>query len=64
MEYCEQDMGTLLDSMKTPYSISEVKCLMNQLLLGVQYCHNNFVIHRYQILFIFIYLFFEKKLIN
>jgi len=46
MEYCEQDLATLLDSMKTPYSPSEVKCLMHQLLLGVEACHNRFIIHR------------------
>jgi len=46
MEYCEQDLATLLDSMKTPYSLSEVKCLMKQLLMGVEYCHQRFIIHR------------------
>jgi len=47
MEYCEQDMATLLDSMKTPFSVSEVKCLLRQLLLGVQFCHERFITHRF-----------------
>jgi len=46
MEYCEQDLATLLDSMKTPFSVSEVKCLQRQLLEGVLFCHENFIIHR------------------
>jgi len=46
MEYCEQDLAMLLDNMRTPYSPSEIKCLMAQLLSGVQYCHENFIIHR------------------
>ncbi|KAG0233191.1 Cyclin-dependent kinase 10 [Actinomortierella wolfii] len=46
MEYCEQDMATLLDSIKTRYEPSEVKCLMYQLLKGIEYCHDHFVIHR------------------
>ncbi|KAF9164616.1 Cyclin-dependent kinase 10 [Actinomortierella ambigua] len=46
MEYCEQDMATLLDSIKTRYEPSEVKCLMYQLLKGIEYCHDRFVIHR------------------
>ncbi len=29
-EYCEHDMGRLLDTMKQPFSEAEVKCLMQQ----------------------------------
>ena len=47
MEYCEHDMASLLDNMRAPYSASETKCLMLQLLHGVQYCHERFIIHRY-----------------
>ena len=47
MEYCEHDLASLLDNMRVPFSLSETKCLMLQLLLGVQYCHDRFVIHRY-----------------
>ncbi|KAI8321708.1 cyclin-dependent kinase-like protein 10 [Martensiomyces pterosporus] len=46
MEYCEYDLGTLLDSMKTPFAQSEVKSLLSQLLHGLEYCHQNFIVHR------------------
>ncbi|KAG0167852.1 Cyclin-dependent kinase 10 [Apophysomyces sp. BC1034] len=46
MEYCEQDLGTLLDMVPTPYTSSEVKCLMHQLLRGLEYCHDHSIIHR------------------
>ncbi|KAI8070722.1 kinase-like domain-containing protein [Gongronella butleri] len=46
MEYCAQDLGTLLDMVKTPYTPSEVKCLMLQLLRGLEYCHSHSIIHR------------------
>ncbi|KAF9202263.1 NADPH-dependent diflavin oxidoreductase 1 [Haplosporangium sp. Z 27] len=46
MEYCEQDMAALMDNLKKPYSPAEVKCLMYQLLKGIEYCHDHFVIHR------------------
>ncbi|KAF9955243.1 Cyclin-dependent kinase 10 [Mortierella alpina] len=46
MEYCEQDMAALMDNVKTPYTAAEVKCLMYQLLKGIEYCHDHYVIHR------------------
>ncbi|CAO3638185.1 unnamed protein product [Cunninghamella echinulata] len=46
MEYCEQDLGTLLDMISTPYTASEIKCLMLQLLKGLEYCHSHSIIHR------------------
>ncbi|KAF8945909.1 Cyclin-dependent kinase 10 [Haplosporangium gracile] len=46
MEYCEQDMAALMDNVKKPYTPAEVKCLMLQLLKGIEYCHDHFVIHR------------------
>ncbi|KAI9594753.1 cell division protein kinase 10 [Syncephalis fuscata] len=46
MEYCEQDLATVLDNMKTPYSLSDVKCLIQQLLRGLAYCHDRGVVHR------------------
>ncbi|KAI7849570.1 kinase-like domain-containing protein [Circinella umbellata] len=46
MEYCEQDLGTLLDMVPTPYTTSEVKCLMLQLLRGLEHCHSQSIIHR------------------
>ena len=51
MEYCEQDMAYLMDnvmfkSRDKEYTISQVKCLQKQLLLGIEYLHSNFIIHR------------------
>lgn len=46
MKYCEQDLATILDNMKTPFTESQVKCIMIQLLDGVIYLHENFIIHR------------------
>ena len=46
MEYCEHDIANLLDSMKKPFSPSEIKCLLWQLLKGVEYLHQHFIIHR------------------
>ncbi|KAG0047715.1 Cyclin-dependent kinase 10 [Gryganskiella cystojenkinii] len=46
MEYCQQDMAALMDNIKKPYSASEVKCLMHQLLKGIEYCHDHYVVHR------------------
>ena len=45
-EYFENDLGSLLDRMKRPFSESEIKCILNQLLLGVEFLHKNFIIHR------------------
>ncbi|KAG0743465.1 hypothetical protein G6F57_000729 [Rhizopus arrhizus] len=46
MEYCEQDLGTLLDMVTVPYTAPEIKCLMLQLLRGLEYCHNHSIVHR------------------
>lgn len=46
MEYCEQDLASLLDNLEKPFSESEVKCIIIQLLCGLEYLHANFIIHR------------------
>ncbi|XP_020261534.1 cyclin-dependent kinase G-2 isoform X1 [Asparagus officinalis] len=46
MEYMEHDLKALMETMKQPFSQSEVKCLMLQLLSGVKYLHDNWVLHR------------------
>lgn len=46
MSYCEQDLASLIDNMKSPFTESQVKCIMLQLLEGLTYLHENFVIHR------------------
>uniref|UniRef100_A0A1J3E3L2 cyclin-dependent kinase n=1 Tax=Noccaea caerulescens TaxID=107243 RepID=A0A1J3E3L2_NOCCA len=46
MEHLEHDLRGVMDRMKQPFSTSEVKCLMIQLLEGMQYLHSNWIIHR------------------
>lgn len=46
MEHLEHDLRGLMDRMKQPFSTSEVKCLMLQLLEGLKYLHSNWIIHR------------------
>lgn len=46
MEYCEQDLASLLDNMQAPFSESQVKCIVLQVLKGLRYLHHNFIVHR------------------
>lgn len=46
MEYMEYDLKGLMEVMTRPFSTSEVKWLMLQLLEGVEYLHENWVLHR------------------
>ncbi|KAK0418370.1 hypothetical protein QR680_013527 [Steinernema hermaphroditum] len=46
MEYCEQDLASLLDHMKAPFTEAQVKCILIQLFKGVGYLHENFIVHR------------------
>ncbi|XP_075154394.1 cyclin-dependent kinase 10 [Haematobia irritans] len=46
MEYCEQDLASLLDNMTQPFAESEVKCIVLQVLQGLKYMHSHYIIHR------------------
>lgn len=47
MEYMDYDLGAVMRRRKKqPFCQSEVKCLMLQLLQGVKYLHDNWVLHR------------------
>ena len=46
MEYCEQDLACLLDNMQSPFSESQVKCIMKQVFRGLRYLHGSFIVHR------------------
>lgn len=46
MEYCEQDIASLLDNMQKPFTESQVKCIMLQVFAALKYLHDNFIVHR------------------
>lgn len=46
MDYAEHDVRSVLDRIKHPYSQSEVKSLLRQILRGVAYMHRHWVLHR------------------
>ncbi|XP_061196686.1 cyclin-dependent kinase 11B-like [Saccostrea echinata] len=46
MDYVEHDMKSLMETMKQPFLMGEVKTLMIQLLKGVAHLHDNWIIHR------------------
>lgn len=46
MEYCEQDLASLLDNMQAPFSEAQIKCIMLQMLKGLKFLHSKFIVHR------------------
>jgi len=46
MDYLEHDLKSLMETMKEPFLVGEVKTLMIQLLKGVQHMHDNWILHR------------------
>ncbi|KAJ6194592.1 cyclin-dependent kinase G-1 [Bipolaris maydis] len=46
MEFVEHDLKTLQEDMSEPFMASEVKTLLRQLVSGVGYLHENFIMHR------------------
>lgn len=46
MDYVEHDLKSLMETMKTPFTIGEVKTLLRQLLAGVHHLHDNWILHR------------------
>jgi len=46
MEFLEHDLKGLMETMKSKFTIGEVKTLMHQLMLGVDHLHDNWILHR------------------
>lgn len=46
MDYVEHDLKSLMETMKAPFFIGEVKTLMIQLLRAVAHMHDNWILHR------------------
>lgn len=45
-EYMEHDLAGLAACPTIKFTVSQVKCYMNQLLSGLEHCHNRHVLHR------------------
>lgn len=45
-EYCEHDLASLLSHYDRPFSESEVKTLVLQLLGAIEYLHDHYILHR------------------
>eukprot|EP00877_Chromochloris_zofingiensis_P009031 jgi/Chrzof1/4381/Cz14g11020.t1 len=45
-DYAEHDLTGMMESNRTKLTISQVKCIMKQLLKGLAFCHLNGVLHR------------------
>ncbi|XP_022224354.2 cyclin-dependent kinase 10 [Drosophila obscura] len=46
MDFCEQDLASVLDNMAQPFTESEVKCITLQVLRALKYIHDRYIIHR------------------
>lgn len=46
MEYVEHDLKALMTSMKSPFTLSEAKTLVKQLLSAVAFMHSMYIVHR------------------
>src|SRR5207248_7629859 len=46
MDYVEHDLKSLMETMKSPFLIGEVKTLMIQLCRAVAHLHDNWILHR------------------
>lgn len=46
LDFLEHDLRTLLETMPEPFLLSETKTLMLQLTSGINYLHNNWILHR------------------
>ncbi|RHY29029.1 hypothetical protein DYB32_005513, partial [Aphanomyces invadans] len=46
-EYCEHDLSALMSNVDCPFSESEVKRVLMELLSAVEYLHSMNIIHRY-----------------
>eukprot|EP00051_Salpingoeca_urceolata_P003527 m.58462 g.58462 ORF g.58462 m.58462 type:complete len:379 (-) comp12867_c0_seq2:22-1158(-) len=46
LEYCEHDLAALVDNLPTQLPEAAIKCLVLQLVRGVEFLHDNHVVHR------------------
>lgn len=46
MDYMDRDLKSLMQAMKRPFKMAEVKLLMLQLISAVAHLHNNWILHR------------------
>lgn len=46
MEYLEHDLKKVSELLRHRFTVSDTKCIMQQLLSGVAYLHDNWIIHR------------------